>query len=100
MEKIINKYRIAAHLSYQTIIHLKHLLPSEDTTLIFLDVKHMQDTKYMPTIIPISNSVDFEKAYQQAIFSICKQLQSNLDCAQQPVITKKKVFSGILFMLE
>ena len=35
MEQIIHKYRKAAFLSYQTIVHLNHFLLTDDTRLIF-----------------------------------------------------------------
>ena len=91
MDKIINKYKKAAYLSDQTIVHFKHLLSNDDIILVFLDVKHIQDTKYKPTIVPIPNSIDFEKGFQKVIISLCEQLQPNLVCAQQSIKAKEKV---------
>ena len=91
MEQIIHKYRKAAFLSYQTIVHLNHFLLTDDTRLIFLSIKHIKDPDYRSTIIPIPTSVDFETAFQKAIFSVCEQIHPDFHCTQPPIIRKTKV---------
>ena len=91
MEQIIHKYRKAAFLSYQTIVHLNHFLLTDDTRLIFLHIKHITDTDYKSTIIPIPTSVGFERAFQTALFSICEQIHPDFPCPLPSIIRKTKV---------
>ena len=64
MNQILNKYKKSAYLSFQLIVHYKHLQINEDDIVLFLDVKNIKDLYYQPIVLTVQKNIDFNKAFK------------------------------------
>ena len=69
MNQILNKYKKSAYLSFQLIVHYKHLQINEDDIVLFLDVKNIKDLYYQPIVLTVQKNVDFNKGISN--FPLC-----------------------------
>ena len=72
MDKIIQKYKQVAYLSYQLIVHFKYSHLGNDDILFIMDVKHTQDAFYQPIVMHVPTNVDFESAFHYTFLHICE----------------------------
>ena len=68
MNQMLNKYKKSAYLSFQLIVHYKHLQINENNIVLFLDVKNIKDLYYQPIVLTLQKNVDFNKAFK---FLLC-----------------------------
>ena len=90
MNQILNKYKKSAYLSFQLIVHYKHLQINKDDIVLFLDVKNIKDLHYQPIVLTVQNNVDFNKAFQISFMHICEHLNDYSTYATLPLTCKKK----------
>ena len=90
MNQILNKYKKADYLSFQLIVHYKHLQINENNIILFLDVKNTKDLHYQPIVLTVQKNVDFNKAFQISFMHICEHFHQYSTYATLPLIYKKK----------
>ena len=90
MNEILNKYRKSAYLSFQLIVHYRHLEIKDANIVLFLDVKHIKDLCYQPIVLTIENKDNFNKSFQISFMHICEHFHEYPRYATLPVIIKKK----------
>ena len=90
MNQILNKYKKSAYLSFQLIVHYKHLKINESNIVLFLDVKHIKDLQYQPIVLTVQKNVDFNKAFQTSFMHICEHFHEYSNYASSPTSNKKK----------
>ena len=90
MNQILNKYKKSAYLSFQLIVHYKHLKINESNIVLFLDVKHIKDLQYQPIVLTVQRNVNFNKAFQTSFMHICEHFHEYSIYATPPLISKKK----------
>ena len=90
MNQILNKYKKSAYLSFQPIVHNKHLQINEDDIVLFLDVKNIKDLYYQPIVLTVQKNVDFNKAFQISFMHICEHFHEYFTYATLPLTCKKK----------
>ena len=64
MNQILNKYKKSAYLSFQLIVHYKHLQINDDDIVLFLDVKNIKDLYYQPIVLTVQKNIDFIKHFK------------------------------------
>ena len=90
MNQILNKYKKSAYLSFQLIVHYKHLKINESNIVLFLDVKHIKDFQYQPIVLTVQKNVNFNKAFQTSFMYICEHFYEYSIYASLPISNKKK----------
>ena len=90
MNQILNKNKKSAYLSFQLIVHYKHLQINEDEIVLFLDVKNIKDLYYQPIVLTIQKNIDFNKAFQISFMHICEHFNEYSTYATLPLTCKKK----------
>ena len=90
MNQILNKYKKSAYLSFQLIVHYKHLQINESNIVLFLDVKHIKDLQYQPIVLIVQKNVNFNKAFQTSFMHICEHFHEYSSYASSPISNKKK----------
>ena len=90
MNQILNKYKKSAYLSFQLIVHYKHLQINEDDIVLFLDVKNIKDLYYQPIVLTVQKNIDFNKAFQISFMHICEHFNDYSTYATLPLTCKKK----------
>lgn len=75
MNQTLSQYKKMAYLSYQIIVHYKHLQVNEQTIVLFMDVKHTSDFQYQPIILTIPRYMEFQKASKPAFMHILENFQ-------------------------
>ena len=90
MNQILNKYKKSAYLSFQLIVHYKHLQINEDDIVLCLDVKNIKDLQYQPIVLTVQKNVDFNKAFQISFMHICEHFNEYFTYATLPLTCKKK----------
>ena len=90
MKQILNKYKKSAYLSFQLIVHYKHLQINDTNIVLFLDAKHIKDLNYQPIVITVQKDVDFNKAFQTSFMHICEHFHEYHMYATSPNRKKKK----------
>ena len=98
MNQILNKYKKSAYLSFQLIVHYKHLQINDTNIILFLDAKHIKDSNYQPIVITVQKDVDFDKAFEISFMHICEHFHEYHMYATPPKAKKKKkvTFSNIV----
>ena len=91
VNQILNKYKKSAYLSFQLIVHYKHLQINEDDIVLFLDVKNIKDLYYQPIVLTVQKNIDFNKAFQISFMHICEHFNDYSTYATLPCKKKKKV---------
>ena len=87
---ILKKYKKSAYLSFQLIVHYKHLQINESNIVLFLDVNHIKDLQYQPTVLTVQKNVNFNKAFQISFMHICEHFHEYSTYATSPTLNKKK----------
>ena len=90
MNQVLNKYRKSAYLSFQLIVHYKHLQINDANIVLFLDAKHIKDLNYQPIVITVQKDVDFNKAFEISFMHICEHFHEYSLYATAPHRKKKK----------
>ena len=75
MNQTLSQYKKMAYLSYQLIVHFKHLQVNDQTVVLFMDVKHTSDYQYQPIILTIPRHIEFQKASKPAFMHIFENFQ-------------------------
>ena len=98
MNHILNKYRKSAYLSFQLIVHYKHLQINDTDIVLFLDAKYIKDLNYQPIVITVQKNVDFNKAFHISFMHICEHFNEYSTYALPPTCKKKKrvTFSDVV----
>ena len=91
MNQILNKYKKSAYLSFQLIVHYKHLQINENDIVLFLDVKNIKDLYYQPIVLTVQKNIDFNKAFQISFMHICEHFNDYSTYATLSCKKKKKV---------
>ena len=97
MNQILNKYKKSAYLSFQLIVHYKHLQINEDDIVLFLDVKNIKDLYYQPIVLTVQKNIDFNKAFQISFMHICEHFNDYSTYATLPLTCKKKKKKKVTF---
>ena len=90
MNQVLNKYKKSAYLSFQLIIHYKHLQINDTDIVLFLDAKHIKDLNYQPIVITVQKNVDFNKAFHTSFMHICEHFKEYPTYALPSTCKKKK----------
>ena len=90
MNQILKKYKKSAYLSFQLIVHYKHLKINDSNIVLFLDVKHIKDLQYQPIVLTVQKNINFNKAFQISFIYICEHFHEYPIYAKPPLVTKKK----------
>ena len=90
MNQILNKYKKSAYLSFQLIVHYKHLQINDDDIVLFLDVNNIKDLYYQPIVLTVQKNIDFNKAFQISFMHICEHFNDYSIYATLPLTCKKK----------
>ena len=90
INQILNKYKKSAYLSFQIIVHYKHLKINVNNIILFLDVKHINDLQYQPIVLTVQKSIDFNKAFQISFMDICEHFHEYPTYAKPPLVSKKR----------
>ena len=99
MNQILNKYKKSAYLSFQLIVHYKHLQINDEDIVLFLDVKNIKDLYYQPIVLTVQKNIDFNKAFQISFMHICEHFNDYSTYATLPLTCKKKkkvTFSNVV----
>ena len=88
MNQILNKYKKSAYLSFQLIVHYKHLQINENDIVLFLDVKNIKDLYYQPIVLTVQKNID--KAFQIYFMHISEHFNDYSTYATLPLTCKKK----------
>ena len=97
MNQILNKYKKSAYLSFQLIVHYKHLQINEDDIVLILDVKNIKDLYYQPIVLTVQKNIDFNKAFQISFMHICEHFNDYSTYATLPLTCKKKKKKKVTF---
>ena len=90
MNQLLNKYKKVAYLSYQLIIHFKHVLIDDDTITLLMDVKHISDFKYEPIILTTPKDISFEISSKTAFLHIFENFLKYREYTKTSMGTKPK----------
>ena len=88
MNQILNKYKKSAYLSFQLIVHYKHLQINDTNIVLFLDAKHIKDLNYQPIVITVQKDVDFNKLFKLPLCTFVNIFMSII-CMQHHQIERK-----------
>ena len=77
-------------MSFQLIVHYKHLQINDDDIVLILDVKNIKDLYYQPIVLTVQKNIDFNKAFHISFMHICEHLNDYSTYATLPLICKKK----------
>ena len=90
MNEALSKYKKMAYLSYQVILHYKHMLNYTNAIVLLLNVKHISDHQYCKIIITIPKDIEFLTAVRPAFLHIFENLHNYENYST--LLTKPKSF--------
>ena len=90
MNQILPQYKKMAYLSYQLIVHYKHLQVNDKTIVLFMDVKHTTDFQYQPIILTIPRNIEFQKASKPAFMHIFENFQEYIKYTKPSMNIERK----------
>ena len=90
MNQTLSQYKKMAYLSYQLIVHFKHLQVNDQTIVLFMDVKHTSDFQYQPIVLTIPRQMEFQRASRPAFMHIFENFQKYNNFAQPSMNIKAR----------
>ena len=99
MNQMLNKFKKSAYLSFQLIVHYKHIQLNESNTVLFSDVKNIKDLHYQPIVLTVPNNVNFNKVFQISFMHICEHFHEYSTYATPSLSSKKKKRKRLLSMM-
>ena len=88
MDKVLSKYKKMAYLSYQIILHFKHMFNYTNAIVLLLNIKHISDHKYQIIILTIPKDIEFSRASRPAFLHIFENLHNYHNYSDLPNTSK------------